>query len=356
MHPETSHNAKRRIIHLVTALTKYTEARPTRGTFRPFSLWCIGLHRLSEPSSLTFGVTSPRIGDVSNNLFPTFYSYFLEKSISWQLTQFNPSIDWVLGCIIFCQSSQPETKTSPSVKTLSSAPTPSLLNPVPDSEMPLLPVNQKPLQVTLINVSVFTCTCKLKDTQCFQLRISVPETTGHSVTTSTLVNLSTLPEEYHNLADVFSKLKAGKLADHWPYNLKITLDEGTVLPFGPIYSLVSGGTCRSPQVHWWKPCHRVNPSLTLPLWSSGPLHLEERWFSSTLCQFLRPQPDLKEGLLPPSAHFQSARHTMKIMSLYQNCPLAHIPLGSHYSRRQMEDCLPDSWWILWVVGNARRPY
>jgi len=37
--------------------------------------------------------------------------------------------------------------------------------------------------------------------------------------------------------DVFSKSKAGKLADHQPYNLKITLDEGTSLPYGPIYSL-----------------------------------------------------------------------------------------------------------------------
>ena len=31
--------------------------------------------------------------------------------------------------------------------------------------------------------------------------------------------------------------KAGKLADHRPYDLKITLDEGTVPPFSPIYSL-----------------------------------------------------------------------------------------------------------------------
>ena len=49
--------------------------------------------------------------------------------------------------------------------------------------------------------------------------------------------MSALLEEYHDFADVFSKLKAGKLADHQPYDLKITLDEGTVLPFGPIYSL-----------------------------------------------------------------------------------------------------------------------
>ena len=60
------------------------------------------------------------------------------------LTRFNPSIDWVLGHIIFCQSSQPEAKTSPPVETLSSAPTPALPSPVPDPETPLPPVKRKP--------------------------------------------------------------------------------------------------------------------------------------------------------------------------------------------------------------------
>ena len=49
--------------------------------------------------------------------------------------------------------------------------------------------------------------------------------------------MSTIPKDYHDFADVFSKSKAGKLADHRPYDLKITLDKGTALPFSPIYSL-----------------------------------------------------------------------------------------------------------------------
>ena len=84
---------------------------------------------------------------------------------------------------------------------------------------------------------MFARTCKLKDTQRFQLRISVPETAGHSTTISAPVDLSMLPEDYHDFADVFSKSKAGKLADHRPYDLKITLDEGTIPPFSPIYLL-----------------------------------------------------------------------------------------------------------------------
>jgi len=56
-------------------------------------------------------------------------------------------------------------------------------------------------------------------------------------TSETKVNMSTVPEEYYDFVDIFSKLKASKLADHQPYDLKITLDEGTSLPYGSIYSL-----------------------------------------------------------------------------------------------------------------------
>ena len=77
----------------------------------------------------------------------------------------------------------------------------------------------------------------LNVSNCKSLSQRPGQTTGHSMATSAPVDLSTLPEEYHDFADVFSKSKAGKLADHRPYDLKITLDEGTILPFGPIYSL-----------------------------------------------------------------------------------------------------------------------
>ena len=62
--------------------------------------------------------------------------------------------------------------------------------------------------------------------------------TGHSTTTSeTKVDMITIPEDYHDFTDIFSKSKASKLADHWPYDLKITLDEGTSPPYSLIYSL-----------------------------------------------------------------------------------------------------------------------
>ena len=46
-----------------------------------------------------------------------------------------------------------------------------------------------------------------------------------------------VPKIYHDFADVFSKTHANTLAPHRPYDLKINLEEGTLPPLGPIYSL-----------------------------------------------------------------------------------------------------------------------
>ena len=51
------------------------------------------------------------------------------------------------------------------------------------------------------------------------------------------VTLNGVPKEYHDFANVFSKSKAGILADHRPYDLKITLEDGASPPLGPIYLL-----------------------------------------------------------------------------------------------------------------------
>ena len=51
------------------------------------------------------------------------------------------------------------------------------------------------------------------------------------------IDLSEVPLEYHDYADVFSKKKASTLASHRPFNLKIKLEEGTGPPIGRLYSL-----------------------------------------------------------------------------------------------------------------------
>ena len=53
----------------------------------------------------------------------------------------------------------------------------------------------------------------------------------------TLYPTFTVPKEYHNFADVFSKAKVSVLTLHQEYNLKIELEEGANLPPGRLYSL-----------------------------------------------------------------------------------------------------------------------
>ncbi len=50
-------------------------------------------------------------------------------------------------------------------------------------------------------------------------------------------DMTNVPAEYHNFADVFSDSLSEKLPEHRPYVLKINIEEGTSPPLGPIYSL-----------------------------------------------------------------------------------------------------------------------
>ncbi len=52
-----------------------------------------------------------------------------------------------------------------------------------------------------------------------------------------LPDMTDVPAEYHNFADVFSDSLSEKLPKHRPYNLKINIEEGTSPLLGPIYSL-----------------------------------------------------------------------------------------------------------------------
>ena len=274
------------------------------------------------------------------------------------LTCFNPTIDWILGRIFFCQPSQPEAKTSPLVETIPlSAPLSSLEITSLETSEPFLPVNsRKPPRVTLINASVYAHACKLKGTQPFQLRISLPEVTGHS-TSSAPVNLNALLEDYHNFADMFSKSKAGKLADHWPYDLKITLDEGTVPPLGPIYSLSQEELAA---LHKFIDenlatgfIHPLRSPCGVPV-----LFIWKKDGSLRLCIDFQGLNSIstKDQYLLLLILLRLARCAMKSTSLHQNWSLARISPRMHYQRRWMENRFPDSIWIFQVGGNARRPY
>ena len=80
-----------------------------------------------------------------------------------------------------------------------------------------------------MNAEAFLRTQNSPGTQSFTLSISEPSVFGKSSSTSEEApDLSHVPEEYHDFADV---------TPNCPYDLKIDLEDGATPPIGPMYSL-----------------------------------------------------------------------------------------------------------------------
>jgi hypothetical protein len=75
-------------------------------------------------------------------------------------------------------------------------------------------------------------------TTVFSVSLSIDSTniSSRSATTE-CIDLTTIPEDYHEFQDVFSKSKASKLVPHHPYDLKIDLEEGAVPLIRRMYPL-----------------------------------------------------------------------------------------------------------------------
>ena len=174
-----------------------------------------------------------------------FYVTLLDSSCTlvlryhW-LNQYNPLIDWVHNHITF----QTNTPNEPPAVQLPKNPTmakpelaPPKVSPADQTKPGVTP------RVTLINAKAFKRESTMQGSQCFRLQVATPEATGRSVSASPVtVNLDGILEEYHNFMDVFSKTKAGVLADHRPYDLKITLEEGASPPPQTHLFVISGRT------------------------------------------------------------------------------------------------------------------
>ena len=135
---------------------------------------------------------------------------------SW-LTHYNSLIDWVLDSITFW----------PSKETESLAPL-ELATPVPLTLVRLPPIPNIALVVTVALAQAY----KLSDVQVLELFV-VTTTPVNSKTTP--VDMGSIPANYHEFRDVFSKTYADSLPEL--YTLKIELEEGATPPFGPIYLL-----------------------------------------------------------------------------------------------------------------------
>jgi len=97
--------------------------------------------------------------------------------------------------------------------------------------------NFKQPNIIIIGAAAFLCTSKLLGSHNFKLCLCSLDIQANSAKLAEAPDLSNIPSEYHEFADIFSKTKAQTLSPHHPYDLKINLEEGAQPPVGPIYSL-----------------------------------------------------------------------------------------------------------------------
>ena len=148
------------------------------------------------------------------------------------LRQYNPLIDWSWSLISF-QTSTPSKMLAPIGSSIPTQVQAKALAP-PTPSTSVLP-DTPPPSISFINAAAFACACKLPGSQSFAL--SHQDVFRHSLASETTLDLSDIPEEYRDFADVFSKAKAEKLAPHQSYNLKIELEDGAQPLPGCMYSL-----------------------------------------------------------------------------------------------------------------------
>jgi hypothetical protein len=195
----------------------------------------------SSTSFITELVNLPITFDCGKTLSVDFYVTRLDSSCSavlgynW-LTRYNPSIDWVLGSISFRPRSSDNLASPRSSASSDVAPTPASATAAVATS--LSACTAVPPHVSLINATAFLRATRLPGSVQFTLNLNDPSMVAASATVEEPQDdWADIPEQYREFADVFSKMKADKLAPHRPYDLAINLEEGTQPPVGCIYSL-----------------------------------------------------------------------------------------------------------------------
>ena len=111
------------------------------------------------------------------------------------LTHYNPLIDWVSGSITFCSTLLDTSilMTSPAASSTElTSQDPPILTSTPISAP----------HISFINGEAFACALQLPGVQSFSLSFSDSTITGKSASVSSDPNLSHVPEEYHDFADI----------------------------------------------------------------------------------------------------------------------------------------------------------
>src|SRR5271168_2130550 len=138
-------------------------------------------------------------------------------------------IDWVLGSITFRSQLLEGPVLSPTSSARSA--------PLPSRNPPETLFSAEHPRVALIGAAAFALASKQSGSQCFKIHLSLLSVSANSASVPEAPPDLSYVQEYHDYADVFNKAKAGTLAPHRPYDLKIEIEEGASPPIGPMYSL-----------------------------------------------------------------------------------------------------------------------
>ena len=97
--------------------------------------------------------------------------------------------------------------------------------------------NFKQPNIAIIGAVAFLHASKLLGFHNFKLCLYFSDIQATSTKLAEAPDLSNVPSEYYEFANIFSKTKAEVLPPHHPYDLKINLKKDTQPLIGPIYSL-----------------------------------------------------------------------------------------------------------------------
>ena len=173
---------------------------------------------ISEVVSLPVKFPSSECMTLDFYVTPLDFCCSLVLGHSW-LTCYNPLIDWVSGSISFRPPSLLQSLASvPPVETLINPPFSLAENPLQFTLSETSPSNSKRPHITIISAPALLRASRLSGSKIFALHFS-STVQAKSTTISEKTDLSSIPEEYHEYADVFSKSKAETLAPHHSYNL-----------------------------------------------------------------------------------------------------------------------------------------
>jgi len=153
-----------------------------------------------------------------------FYVTLLDSCCSlvlghFWLTRYNLLIDWVSESISFRPPSLLQSLASvPPVETLVNPPFSLAENSLQFTPSETSPSNPKRPHIAIISVPALFWASWLLGSKIFALQFS-STVQAKSTTISEKMDLSSIPEEYHEYTDVFSKSKAETLAPHYSYDL-----------------------------------------------------------------------------------------------------------------------------------------